>query len=48
MKTIAALAIITTLVTTTFFQTGCASTNRDAIVKQLDAVSGATKKTMNQ
>jgi hypothetical protein len=48
MRKIAAYAIIATLFTATFMYTGCASTRRDAILKQLDAVSGATKKTMNQ
>lgn len=48
MRKIAAIAIIATLFTATFMVTGCATAKRDAILKQLDAVSGATKKTMNQ
>ncbi|MBN2714424.1 MAG: hypothetical protein JXX14_01140 [Deltaproteobacteria bacterium] len=48
MHRIAALTLIAALFTSTVFHTGCASTKQDAIRKQLDAVSGATKKTLHR
>jgi hypothetical protein len=48
MRKIATYAIIATLFTATFIHTCCASTKRDVILKQLDAVSGATRKTTSR
>ncbi|MBN2339954.1 MAG: hypothetical protein JXX29_09085 [Deltaproteobacteria bacterium] len=44
MKAIVRITVITALFTSTLFCSGCATAKRDAIMQQLDAVSGATKK----